>query len=70
MSQELRLTPAFYTLAATTRAADAFKHLCRVRMRSVGDEFHVVIEAPDGRTGVVDEFLNYVLALSAQELLG
>ena len=70
MTEEFRLTAMIYTLEATIKAAEAFKHLCRVRVYPANDETRVTLEVGERQANVVDEFLNYVLALSAQELLG
>ena len=69
MTEEFRLTASIYTLPATIRAADAFKHLCRVRVLPANDETWVTLEVGEHQANVIDEFLNYALALSAQELL-
>jgi len=70
MTAELLLTADVYTLAAAKQAAAEFRHLCRVDVQSAGDDTRVTItELSASRAAVVDEFLNYVLALSAEELL-
>ena len=69
MTAEFHLTVDIYTMPATIRAAEAFKDLCRVRIYPGNEETRVILEVPEQQASVVDEFLNYALALSAQESL-
>jgi hypothetical protein len=70
MSTEIALTPAIYTHEAVVSAAEAFQHLCRVHIRSTDGDVRIAIDVPTNRAEIVDEFLNYLLGLSAQQLLG
>jgi hypothetical protein len=61
-----------YTRAALAQAISDFEQLCTVRANSHEDTMRLEITtaqhgAPD--TDVISEFLNYLLGLSAQELL-
>ena len=67
--KEYKLSSAFYTPAAVRQGARDVSHLCRVHIQPGNDEIRVRIVLPDAKPQLADEFLNYVLGLSAQELL-
>jgi hypothetical protein len=67
---EVMLTHDVYTPAAIEQTIVAFHHLCEVEARIDGEATHVRFDLKTGGPSTVpDDFLNYVLELSAQELL-
>ena len=69
MSQEFGLSAEIYTLSAIDQAAKDFNHLCMVTVEPGPAEFHVSLTEIGMQQSLVDEFLNYVLGLSAAEQL-
>jgi len=68
MTSTIILTRRIYTPDAIKQTMAAFANLCTASFTS-GDSDHILI-LTEVRAQVTDEFLNYALALSAQELLG
>lgn len=67
---EVTLTHDVYTPAAIEETIVAFHHLCGVEARVEGAATHVRFDLKTvGPSTVPDDFLNYALELSAQELL-
>jgi hypothetical protein len=62
------LTSQIYTRNALDETADAFAKLCEIAITSEDDSH--TLELSCAQPQIADEFLNYALALSAQELLG
>lgn len=69
MTQEVGLSADIYTLAAIERAAQDFELLCAVTIEPCPGEFRVLLTEKANRQNLVEEFLNYVLGLSAAEQL-
>jgi hypothetical protein len=69
MSSAYELTGDVYTATAIQRACRDFEQLCTVTVHPRNNETHIRITPLVVNASIVDEFLNYVLALSAQELL-
>jgi hypothetical protein len=61
------LTRRVYTIAALTQTVEAFADICNASLTESEDAFILQITCT-GDQGT-DEFLNYALGLSAQELL-
>ena len=67
---EVTLTLDVYTPAAIEQTIRAFHHLCAAEAHVEGESTHVRFELRTGSPSTVqDDFLNYALDLSAQELL-
>jgi hypothetical protein len=69
MSREFALSADIYTLAAIERAAQDFSQLCTVAIEPGHGEIRVRFTPIVSRQDLMEEFLNYVLGLSAAELL-
>ena len=64
------LTHDVYTPAAIEQTISAFQGLCTVEIELGGNSTHVRFQLkPDSPGSVREDFLNYALELSAQELL-
>jgi hypothetical protein len=69
--EPVTLTHDVYTPAAIEQTISVFQELCTVEAEMGGDSTHVRFHLkPDSPGRVRDDFLNYALELSAQELLG
>jgi hypothetical protein len=66
-ARTVSLTRRIYTPSAIRQTIEAFAHICDASLTVTEDDCLLQIAAP-GRHSV-DEFLNYALALSAQERL-
>jgi hypothetical protein len=67
LTSTITLTRRIYTPDAIQQTVEAFANICTASVTS-REEAHILrVTAP--RPQVMDEFLNYALALSAQELL-
>jgi hypothetical protein len=65
------LTHDVYTPAAIEQTICVFQELCTIEAEVAGDSTQVRFHLkPDSPGRVCDDFLNYALELSAQELLG
>lgn len=69
MTEEIVLSADIYTLTAIKRATRDFTQLCSVTLLPGNEEFRVEFIANVTRPNLLDEFLNYVLDLSAAEQL-
>ena len=69
MIAEFSLSADIYTLSAIKRGALDFDHLCSVTIRPGNEDFRVTLAPKVDRPHLAEEFLNYVLALSAAEQL-
>jgi hypothetical protein len=69
MIAEFSLPDDIYTLRSIEKAAQDFAHLCSVTIRPGRHDFRVILNAKSDRQNLADEFLNYVLGLSAAEQL-
>ena len=67
LTSTLTLTRRIYTTEALQQTIAAFANLCSASFTSEAGAHVLCLTAP--RAQVTDEFLNYALALSAQELL-
>lgn len=67
MTTTERLSRRIYTRDALQNTINAFANICGARYTEEPDAFALQITAPQEQ--LCDEFLNYVLGLSAQELL-
>jgi hypothetical protein len=69
---EILLTSEIYTRAALEATSHAFQQVCSTSIDAVCDGYVVRFAepVPGLSSDVVAEFLNYALALSAQEQLG
>lgn len=67
LTSTFTLTRCIYTPDALQQTVAAFAHICAASITS-GDDAHI-LRITATRPHVTDEFLNYALALSAQELL-
>jgi hypothetical protein len=67
LTSTITLTSRIYTPGALQQTVEAFANLCTASFTSEADAYILRITAT--RPHVKDEFLNYALALSAQELL-
>jgi hypothetical protein len=67
LTSTLTLTRRIYTADALQQTIEAFANLCTASFTSEEDAHLLCLTAP--RPLVREEFLNYALALSAEELL-
>jgi hypothetical protein len=68
LDETIALTDQIYTPAAIRETIEAFRLACSASFTAAEATYILRMTAPDRHTR--DEFLNYALALSAQELLG
>ena len=69
MAKEFTLDREVYTAAALQQARKDFASLCQVTVRPTNAAFHVTITPLTETPYLADEFLNYALGISIQELL-
>ena len=70
LDASVTLTHDVYTPAAIEQTIRAFHELCRVEASVGGESTHVRLHCKTGGPSTVcDDFLNYALELSVQELL-
>lgn len=69
MVKELCLANVIYTDAAIRQTAADYENLCSVEIFPTSGGTRVRIYVADSNPLLVDEFLNYALGLSAEELL-
>lgn len=67
LTTTITLTRRIYTSDALQHTVEAFANICTASFTSGADAHLLSVTA--SRPHVTDEFLNYALALSAQELL-
>lgn len=67
MTIAIDLTRRIYTRDALQQTIEVFADLCKVSFKTEQDSFALQVTAPQPQ--ISDEFLNYALGLSAQELL-
>jgi hypothetical protein len=68
LTSTITLTRRIYSSGALQQTVVAFANICTASFTS-GEDAHVLrVTAPQPQ--ITDEFLNYALALSAQEFLG
>jgi len=68
MTTTISLTLRIYTQEALEQTIKAFANICTASFAAAHDVYVLRITAPQQQ--IKDEFLNYALALSAQQLLG
>jgi len=68
MTTTIALTFRIYTQEAIEQTMKAFANICTASFTAVDDAYALRITAPQQQ--IKDEFLNYALALSAQQMLG
>lgn len=68
MTTTIALTLRIYTHEALDQTIEAFANICTASFIAANDAYVLRITAPQQQ--IKDEFLNYALALSAQQLLG
>jgi hypothetical protein len=67
MTTTTTLTRRIYTHDALQRTVEVFSNICAASFTTEHDAYLLQITAPQRQ--ISDEFLNYALGLSAQELL-